>query len=1481
MQAYRRAFLFLCLIVLGFWGVGCKPSSESLVSRSQTFAELRTIKRGVFVAPPGEKEREPYARERLVDGEAMRLDAGALAWLRRDGGATILVAGPARLRLRATSLEVSEGRVFVDTPAGVTLELATPRGQLHLAAVRASLEVADKGAVGAYVLRGAVRADGGIQAGPGERLVFEADGTVAKAPVTAWEDWTGGLATTDRSAEPAPFGIGTVGARKPGDRGEPRFPLAIERLDVRVTIEGEFATTEVDEVFANPTSDTVEGIFAFRTPEGATLGRFGVDRDGELVWGRVKEKHAAAAQYQANVYEGSREDPALLEWDAPGVFKARLYPIQPRETRRVVTRYSEWLGRHGPRGERRLYVYPMAAEGAEGTLPRIEELTVTLNLERAGAKDVRVGMNGKQEGQTVTVKAYDFVPRADLAVELLDDGPGVLTAYRADHVVDRETTPADQLDKVVKAAETEAPYLLVPVRATRPIEPAGGLDLAIVVDTSAATETASLAIARAVTGALLAHLGPEDRAAVWAGDATLRAVADGSDGFAVVDAGRREAIATGLAQIDRGGATDLGALLSEAASRLDVARRGAVVYIGDGQPTVGELGIPELRERLGRLPRPVRLFGIGVGDGANLALLSGIARGGFATRVGDAHAAARAALGVLEQAERPVWLGASVDLGAGIDRVFPRELGTLASHESVLVVGRIVGPVPTEVVLRSSSGEVTQALSVRALGDGGDLRRRWAEGRLAQLLEDDAGRAAVVEVGVQSGIITPFTSLYVPTAAEHEEEILKAMVAASSGGPGSWWSWLWGGGRSERYELQRYAEVASAPAEEVADNEEGGSGTRAEDDEGLMGKAAAPRAAHKRYAVQGPADSDEPHAARQQAMREAQEFGMIGLTNPGAAGDPGAPTAPWGRDTAPAKEVDPSSAMGNVWGDTLGDAPGAGGLGLSGMGMAGGGAGAAEPAPPPASVTGTGQGFGSGHGRLGGAHRAKTPVLRTGTVQIEPGPPRARRDAKPASRTPDDASPGATPPVLPATLGAIGHAPAPCPPSADLPFEERRVLWRERLAGAGGDVDRVAEIYFVALRQCEAPTWRERSQLLVIAVDALPGVRPRVELWRRFLRHGPVADAIYRILTTRVRTADDIRELHDALGIRQLDRSVLERALAGKKTPEDRARLLGDLVRQWPDDIELALRLLDALEDAGDDGAGRALARKLRRRADATTRVRTAVGEYTMRLGARAKGAAAGRDAIEARRTFGEIVEFAPDDPWARRLLGDLLRAHGWYEEALRQYETLARLAPDDTSVPLLLAAASQGMGRTEEAIRWTEKAAGTGAPDPTSALSKTSRSIASAFLAWARDEAARAGRTEEAERLRERARRLTAVDLPDGGASRLILTWAHPELHPELWSSALGAPMPAPDGDAALGVAQAVLPRALTDAFVEVHLGREDAERAARLGAEAILTAIFDEGTDTEKIVRLPIRFARIDGKVVEKRRFRLDGSALREELL
>jgi tetratricopeptide (TPR) repeat protein len=1454
--------VFCALLSSSLLVASCGPGQRPLSPKSQTWGELRTVRQGVQVQEPGEGKRAPYPRERLVDGEKITIEEGGLAWLRRDGGAKLLVAGPASLEMQRDAIAVKTGKVFVDTPPGIITDVTTERGALHLSHVRASLEAREDGSVDTYVLSGEVRTETGAFAGPGETLALKAD-KAERLPVLSWEDWTGGLATTDRGAAPSPFGVGTVGARLPGEAGKPRWPLAIHKLDVRVKIHAEFAITEVDQTFFNPTSERVEGIYRFRTPPGAMLHRFGVDRAGGIVWGYVKEKQQAAAQYESHVYAGSREDPALLEWDAPGVYQARLYPIEPGDTRRVVTRYAQWLPRTGDRGQRRLYVYPMAADGDEASLPHIEELTISINLEEAAAQDIRAGMNGVRDGKEIVVRAHDFVPRADLAIELFDEGLKGIRAYRAPHEPDLDVLPPGERGEATRLAKEERDYLLVPLRPDRVPQPEGGLDLAIVVDSSAATDTASLTIAQAATKALLAHLGKDDRVAVWAGDVGLRPVVKDSEKLLAADPSRSRELLRGLAQISRGGATDLGAILAEAAAQLEPKRRGAVVYIGDGKPTVGELSLADLRTRLDRLPRPVRLFTLGVGDDADMGILAGVAHGAVSARITDGNEAALAALRLLEEAERPTWLGVSVSLGNSVERVYPRDLGARPADESLLLIGRITGDeaLPAFVELDGPAGASKVPMTVQPMKDQGDLMRRWAEGRLVQLLDTGAGRAAVVEVGARYGVVTPFTSLYVPTTDEARRQNLlvdwdpnrdrqqKIQAQKKKKRPRRSSGFFGLGSKADEAETEMVAE-------DNADNKEGGTGTRAKGEEGSMGNPNS-RDTNKRYGVAGPKGNADPHIARSAALREAAEFGMVGLLNTGAGGDGDAPTAPanpWGGG---------KRAGGRGPGDPMaGDIPRAQN---------------AASAPPAASAAvdslipkvpteeiADNQDKRVEDGRNVAGKSGKWKAQNKISVNLE-----AMQNARIGNVAqleqqgffPQTTSQGRFRSAESAnykqnvnTPAQLGNQAVRCGPGALVPLSERVSLWSERLAAVRGQVHGVLSVYRSALGQCEAPSWRERSRLLSLMVDAMPSVEGRVRLWRQLASTPGVGDAVYGMILLRVKNAAEMRALHDAMGIRSIDPKALEVALRGANTPAAQVAKLRELVKAWPDDLVLHLLLLDALEDAGDKAGARDLARDLRAQPTADTTVRTAVGELFLRFSVGKDDA----DAREGLRTFGEIVEFAPDDPVARRRLGDLLRAHGRFAQSARQYETLSAMLPDDATVPLLRAAAAQGLGKVEEAVRWTEKASGANAPDGASGSAKTARALALTYLSWARAAARKDGKKEVLTRLLARTKSLVAADGAGPGA-RVSLAWAHPDFHPVLWSDALGSMMPASEGDPMLGIAQVRVPTTRA-ARVEVRLEPEEAKLAARFGLTAVLTVVFDEGTDKERIVQLPVQLEGAD---------------------
>jgi Ca-activated chloride channel homolog len=164
-------------------------------------------------------------------------------------------------------------------------------------------------------------------------------------------------------------------------------------------------------------------------------------------------------------------------------------------------------------------------------------------------------------------------------------------------------------------------------------------------------------------------------------------------------------------------------------------------------------------------------------------------------------------------------------------------------------------------------------------------------------------------------------------------------------------------------EREMESKEAEQAAESAADDREGGTGTRTRGEEGAMGTG---RGNNQRYGLAGPRDAADAHISRSAGLREAGEFGMIGLLNGGAGGDP-------------------TSARGNMWGTGIGDGFGSGGVALGGVSEGGGGRGEGIGL----GGVSIGQGFGSGRGRLGGSY-STMPAPQRATPAEAPIDPNGR-----------------------------------------------------------------------------------------------------------------------------------------------------------------------------------------------------------------------------------------------------------------------------------------------------------------------------------------------------------------------------------------------------------------------------------------------------------------------------------------------------------
>src|SRR3569833_322407 len=118
-------------------------------------------------------------------------------------------------------------------------------------------------------------------------------------------------------------------------------PLEVAYHHVEVKIDGQIATTSVDQEFFNPNSQRLEGTYLFPVPKGAQIDKFTMDIGGEQVEAELLPADKARQIYEDIVRK--MRDPALMEYAGRDVFKVRVFPIEPHGSKRITLRYTEVL----------------------------------------------------------------------------------------------------------------------------------------------------------------------------------------------------------------------------------------------------------------------------------------------------------------------------------------------------------------------------------------------------------------------------------------------------------------------------------------------------------------------------------------------------------------------------------------------------------------------------------------------------------------------------------------------------------------------------------------------------------------------------------------------------------------------------------------------------------------------------------------------------------------------------------------------------------------------------------------------------------------------------------------------------------------------------------------------------------------------------------------------------------------------------------
>lgn len=676
----------------------------------------------------GPRER---LRARLPDGSTLYVDAGA------------------RLRVEAERrLTLHEGEVYLEVSARPDdpFVVATPAREV-VALGTAFVVRADGPGARVAVTHGRVRVgDDAVDAGTALSLV---DG--ARAPLGRATDAIAWARDLIASAEAplVPRARASLTARD--ERGR-EAPLSLRAYAVDVHLEDGFARTAVDQTYFNHDHVQREGTFHFPLPADASIARLAMYVDGVLMEGGMVERDRARTVFETIRWQ--RRDPALLEWLDGSTFRMRVFPLEPRQEKRVVLGYKQRLpAAHGHVTYRFAAGHTLGQSGTWSFRARV----------KGGAQ---LGWSCRTHALDATIDGHDLL----------------LTARHAEAALDRDLV----LTLEPAAPPPEARVLLTELDGWRylalrlvnavPLPPAWApvaetarrRDWVLVVETSADRDPVVARVAYDLARALLEAAEAGDTFALIAASTTPRLLTDGREPCTP------DRVQAALERLERQsllGALDLGAAWTLAREATDGATAPVLVHLGSAIPVIGERREAAL---LDRLPAG-HVLGLGVGKRWNRALLRAAAgrTGGYFTQVTPDEPVRWRALEARSALDAPRVVDLRVE-APGL--AFLTDRDALAHGEEALAVARLARgeALPAALVVTGTLDGAPWRREVpldRVERGAGYLPRAWARLEVDRLVAlGPERRAEVVALSKQSHVLSPYTSLLVlETDAMHRE----------------------------------------------------------------------------------------------------------------------------------------------------------------------------------------------------------------------------------------------------------------------------------------------------------------------------------------------------------------------------------------------------------------------------------------------------------------------------------------------------------------------------------------------------------------------------------------------------------------------------------------------------------------------------------------------------------------------------------------
>ncbi|MEZ4414074.1 MAG: VIT domain-containing protein [Gemmatimonadales bacterium] len=536
-------------------------------------------------------------------------------------------------------------------------------------------------------------------------------------------------------------------------------PVIRTQSNVRITLDGRIARVEVEERFRNTGSGIAEGTYLYPLPGEAVFTGYSLWMGDQELQGEMQTADQARSVYEEIVRR--QRDPALLTYAGHGLIRAQIFPIQPGETRKIVLRYTQVLGRDGDALRLRYAIGPRTtsrSQGDEGTPQDLFSMSVTAPGEATFGTPYSPTHNvtsRRTGGRLVVTVPGTASGDLDLLFPLRR---GLVGASVLTHA----------------SAGEDGYYMLLLAPPDAATSEALPRDLTLVVDVSGSMSGTKLEQAKAALTQALGALGARDRFRLIAFSS---GVTEFRTGLTPATRANVTSAQDFVASLSAGGGTNIeGALDVALGGSRNAERVSLVVFMTDGLPSVGQTQPEQIASAAGSRIGGSRIFTVGVGTDVNTFLLDMLAKEGrgSATYVAP-NADVEVAVGTLLGRIRHPALTNLRIVSAPVTLLEsqPAQLPDLFYGEELVVFGRYRGTGSGNVVIEGQRNGRRERFTATARftsrqPDNAFVPPLWASRKIGELTRtarlEGASPAIIEEIrqlGLRYGLLTEYTSYLV------------------------------------------------------------------------------------------------------------------------------------------------------------------------------------------------------------------------------------------------------------------------------------------------------------------------------------------------------------------------------------------------------------------------------------------------------------------------------------------------------------------------------------------------------------------------------------------------------------------------------------------------------------------------------------------------------------------------------------------------